>query len=117
MFNNLTMDIKNFNKKSESETENISKKELNALDNKVLSKDEEIKKLKAQLAEAKSINKLKTGDIRAELNSCGDAKLICIGTNDSGQRVWKKANELTDADIERRNNYIANIKQLNAKRH
>lgn len=110
------MDTQNFNKKNEENKELVTKKE-NALDIKVLSKDEEIKKLKAQLAEARTVNKLKVGDIRAEVNRQGDVKLICIGVNDNGQRVWKKANELTDADITRREKYMQNIKQLNAKKY
>lgn len=121
------MDIKSFNKKKDKVTEEVTeevsndneqkaKKKINEMDNKILSKDDEIKKLKTQLSEARKINKIKVGDIRAEVNRQGDPKLICIGTNESGQREWVKANELTDADIERRKEYIRSIKQINAKR-
>lgn len=96
--------------------EKASPKE-NALDKKILEKDEEIKNLKAKLTEAREINKVKKGDIRAEVNRQGDIKLIKIGVDKFGRAVWKKANKLTDADLERRKEYILSIKQLNAKKY
>lgn len=97
------------NKKPSNEITNMSKT--------ILTKDEEIRQLKLQLSEAQKVNKLKKGDIRAEVNRQGDPKLIKIGVDNFGKPVWKKANSLTDSDIERRNQYIENIKQLNAKKY
>ena len=117
----------NLNEKSDNNNNklnNNTKKELEALsqqleqkDNQVLSKDEEIKRLKASLSEAKTLNKVKKGDVRAEVNRQGDIKLKCIGTDESGKRIWKKANELTDADIIRMADYRTKIKQNNAKKY
>lgn len=95
----------------------IVDKEINALDKKVLSKDDEIKALKAQLSAAQDVNKTKKGDIKGSVNAAGDIAKICIGTNPNGQRVFKRANKLTEADIERRNNYIKEIKQANARKY
>lgn len=119
------METKSFKKEVKDDTEKVEEvketsvdnKKIEQLDNKLLSKDDEIKKLKAQLAEAQKVNKVKKGDIRAEVNRQGDVKLIKIGLDDFGKAVWKKANELTDADIERRNEFISEIKQLNAKKN
>jgi predicted RNase H-like nuclease (RuvC/YqgF family) len=112
------MDTKSFTKKSvEDKKEPEVDTKINELDNKLLSKDEEIKQLKARLQEAQKVNKLKKGDIRAEVNRQGDIKLICIGKNENGQKEWKKADELTEADIERRNEYIQAIKVQNAKKY
>ena len=120
------METKSFKKEVKEDTEQVEdvkeivtvdNKKIEQLDNKLLSKDDEIKKLKAQLAEAQKVNKAKKGDIRAEVNRQGDVKLIKIGLDDFGKAVWKKANELTDADIERRNKFISEIKQLNAKKN
>ena len=78
---------------------------------------EEIK-LKRELEESKKIALTKSNiDIRQKVNKTGDIARICIGINEAGNRVWKKATELTEADIERRNRYIAEIKQRNAKKY
>ena len=109
------MDTEN---KEKAEQNNIqNQKKVQELDNKLLSKDEEIKKLKAQLSEAQKVNKLKKGDIRAEVNDCGDVRFIKIGRDEDGKAIWKKANELTDADIERREKFIQEIKEQNAKKY
>ena len=105
--------------KASAEIKESKKKnpKLELADQKLLDKDKDIEALKAKLAESQEINKAKKGDIRAETNRQGDPKLIKIGKNSTGQAEWRKANELTDADIERRNKYIAEIKQNNAKKY
>ena len=90
---------------------------VEALDKRILDKDEEIAALKAKLAESQEVNKIKKGDIRAEINRQGDTKLIKIGKDEQGKSIWKKAKELTDSDIARRKAYIAGIKQLNSKKY
>jgi hypothetical protein len=107
----------NVTKEVEQTLEPVNNAKVERLDKKVLSKDEEIKKLKAQLAEAQKVNKLKKGDIRAEVNRQGDVKLIKIGLDSFGKPIWKKANKLTDADVKRREQYMQDIKQLNAKKY
>jgi len=113
---NLNEKSDNKNNTTNIELETLNKK-LEQKDNQVLSKDEEIKRLKASLSEAKTLNKVKKGDVRAEVNRQGDIKLKCIGLDESGKRSWKKANELTDADIIRMNDYRTKIKQNNAKKY
>jgi len=123
------MDTKNLsNKITESKKDNKNNvqenKQIETLnrqaeqkDKQVLAKDEEIRQLKASLAESQKINKTKKGDVRAEVNRQGDTKLKCIGVDESGKRLWRKANELTDADIERMEQYRAKIRQNNAKKY
>jgi organic radical activating enzyme len=117
------MDTKSLEKEADMAVEETSnkkdknKKELEKLDKELLSKDDEIKQLKAKLAEAQKVNKMKPEDIRAKVNREGDIARVCIGVNANGQRDWKKATELTDADIERREEYIRSIKQANAKKY
>lgn len=116
------MDTNSFKKKTKDEApekeEKVvkSSKDVNDLDNKLLSKDEEIKKLKLQLQEAQKLNKIKKGDIRAEVNRQGDPKLIKCGLDESGKPIWIKANELTDADI-KEEEYIETIKANNLKKY
>ena len=94
------------------------KKEYEKSSSIILEKDDEIKKLKRELEESKKIALTKSNiDIRQKVNKTGDIARICIGINEAGNRVWKKATELTEADIERRNRYIAEIKQRNAKKY
>lgn len=116
------MDTKSFKKEVKEdalETENVPQEDnkVEELDNKILSKDEEIKRLKQQLADAQKANKFKKEDIRSLVNSEGDPKLIKVGLDDFGRAVWVRADKLTDADIKRRENYIENIKQHNAKKY
>jgi hypothetical protein len=124
------MDTKSFKKKVDESSEEVNQEvktevkkevitdnELNNLGKEMLSKDEEIRQLKLKLAEAQQVNKLKKGDIRAEVNRLGDPKRICIGVDSFGRRLWKDANRLTDADIESRENYVKSIKQQNAKKY
>ena len=114
------MDTQSLNKKPHSEPIEApikgKDKEINKLDNKVITQEEEIKQLKESLKSAKEAVKVRTGDIRQSVNREGDEAKVCIGANDKGQRVWKKATTLTDADIKRRNEYIQNIRQMNAKK-
>lgn len=105
------------NNPKETPVEQKDSNKINELDNKLLSKDDEIKALKAKLANAQKVNKIKKGDIRAEVNICGDSKRICIGLDSMGRRMWKDAVELTDADVKRREDYISGIKQQNAKKY
>lgn len=88
----------------------------NDISNTVYEKDQEILNLKKELAKAQEVNKKKVGDPRAELNSSGDIAKVCIGVNANGQRIFKEANKLTDADIKRRQDYIAQIKVENQKK-
>jgi hypothetical protein len=113
------MDSQSFKKHVSDETSNDTKtqKDVENLGNVLLSKDEEIKQLKAKLVEAQQVNKLKKGDIRAEINRNGDVKRICIGVDAFGRRVWKDANRLTDADIKNRESYLQSIKQQNSKKN
>lgn len=113
--NNRVVETKNTNKFNK-EVENLNK-QIDQKDNQLLAKEEEIRLLKESLKESKNINKAKKGDIRAETNRQGDVKLICIGLDESGKRSWKKANELTDADIARMEAYRKSIKQNNAKKY
>ena len=94
---------------------NNAKAEL--VDKRILDKDKEIAILKAKLADSQEINKIKKGDIRAEVNRQGDPKLIKIGKDAFGKSIWKVAKDLTNADIERRLEYIESIKQKNAKKY
>lgn len=120
------MENKSFKKEVKDETElNVqvepvkgnNDNKVEQLDSTLLSKDEEIKILKQQLAEAQKVNKIKKGDIRAEVNSCGDPKLVKIGLDEFGKPLWRKANELTKADEERWEKYKESIKQNNAKKY
>lgn len=106
------MDADSNNKKQVKEVQ-----EENSFDSKVYEKDQEIQRLKQQLKESKEVLKNREGDIRATLNDNGDIAKICIGTNANGQRIFKEANKLTDADIKRREDYINSIKVENQKRH
>ena len=56
-------------------------------------------------------------DIKARVNRQGDEARVCIGVNANGQREFKKATKLTDADIKRREAYISEIKQVNARKY
>ena len=80
-------------------------------------KEAEIKALKGKLEAAQNINKLPTGDIRKKVNALGDVAKICVGLSKNGQRVFKRADKLTNADIEARNKYIKEIKQVNARKY
>jgi len=111
------MDSESLKVKNSEEKQSATNKKVDNLDKKILSKDEEIKELKLKLSEAQQINKMKKGDIRAETNREGDPKLICIGLDNFGRRLFKKATELTDSDIARRDEYINSIKQLNARKY
>lgn len=93
------------------------KKELQQKDKNVNSKDEEIKRLRANLSELQKVSKANRGDIRGSVNRQGDPKKICIGLGDDGVRIWKRADKLTDEDIEKRKVYIESIQQQNAKKY
>lgn len=113
------MDTSSLNKEDTPVVEETksNRKEVEALDKKLLSKDDEIKELKKKLSEAQKVNKMKVTDIRATVNREGDVAKICIGVNPDGQRVFKKATELTDADIKRREEYVQGIKASNARKY
>ena len=114
------METNSFKKNQTTTTEedvNIINNQVSILEKNVSSKDEEIKQLKLKLAEAQKINKTKTGDIRASINREGDVKLICVGVDDFGIRIWKKATDLSDEDIKKRDVYIENIRALNSKKY
>jgi Na+/phosphate symporter len=110
-------EVKESKADSTKEPEKKESKKIENLDNKILAKDEEIKALKQKLADAQKSNKAKVGDIRAETNRMGDVAKICVGVDENGRRLWKKATDLTDADIKRREEYINSIKQLNARKN
>lgn len=106
------MDAENNNKKQDKDF-----KQENNISSQVYEKDKEIEKLKQQLKESKDVLKNREGDIRATINDAGDIAKICIGTNANGQRIFKQADKLTDADIKRREDYINSIKVENQRRH
>ena len=102
----------------EEENKKNSKTKEDVFETEIKSKDDEIKKLRAELQKAQSVSKESPkGDIRDSVNRQGDVKKICIGVNSTGQREWKNANELTADDIKAREAYISQIKQLNAKKY
>lgn len=112
----MKLNNKDNDKEHNQDNKNDSKK-FNNLENQLSSKDAEIKALKQKLKEAQQVNKAKTGDIKAKTNLLGDVARVCVGVDEFGRRLWKKATELSESDIKKREEYIQSIKQLNAKKY
>ena len=102
-------------KLAEEKAKTKDSNKLEIADQKLLDKDDEIAKLKAKLADARKVNITKKDDIKGRVNVKGDMARVKIGVGSDGNPIFKKAIDLTEADIKRREAYKKTIKQLNSK--